>query len=404
VTKGALDLNVIIPIAVLCYGGSEAQTLQLSRTLIKLGCKIEVICFYDYKEDVVKEFEASGATVRLLKHTRGKKFKLLSSLYRLYSQRRPDVVHVQYVEQGFVAMAAAFAAKVPIRFATVHQLGSTYRKFQHLLLHTAARLSTLFLCVSKGAERSWFNDSALWDPTQAGNRRHWTIYNCVDGDLIRTLISTTDLDALKIRYGIGKGPVIGVIGRTSFEKGQSVLLDAFAIVIERIPAATLLVIGEDYQRNELIAQVEMLGLKEKMIMTGRVPKEEVYRLYGIIDVVAVPSRYEGFGLIAAEAMAASRPVVASRVGGLPEIVEDGVTGFLVEQHNCRELAAAILQCLNKPQFAAKLGSTGRRRVAEIFSIDAFDSAIASLYQWAIRRNGLSRHCEIGSDYAIRQNF
>jgi len=346
-----------------------------------------VVCFYDYKEDVVKEFEAIGATVTLLKHGRRSKIRLFRSLYRVYCQRCPDVVHVQYVEQGFVAVAAALAAKVPIRFATVHQLGSTYGKFQHLLLHTAARFSTLFLCVSQGAEHSWFNDSALWDPARAENRKHWTIYNCVDEERIRTVVSRTDRDALKIRYGIGKGPVIGVIGRTSFEKGQSVLLDAFAIVIKTIPGATLLVIGEDYQRNELMAQAEMLGLEEKMIMTGRLPKEEVYKLYGIIDVVAVPSRHEGFGLIAAEGMAASRPVVASRVGGLTEIVEDGVTGILVERHNYRELAAAILQCLNKPEFAAKLGSTGRRRVAEMFSVDAYDSAIVSLYQWAIRRNG-----------------
>jgi glycosyltransferase involved in cell wall biosynthesis len=391
VTKGALDLNVAIPIAVLCYGGSEAQTLQLSRTLIRLGCKIEVICFYDYKEDVVKEFEGNGATVTLLKHTRGEKIRLFSSLYRVYGERHPDVVHVQYVEQGFVAVAAALAAKVPVRFATVHQLGSTYGKFQHLLLHTAAKLSTLFLCVSQGAERSWFNDSALWDPTQAGSRKHWTIYNCVDEERIRSVISSTDNDALKIRYGIGKGPVIGVIGRTSFEKGQSLLLDAFAIVTEAIPDATLLAIGEDYQRNELIAQAEKLGLKGKMIMTGRLPKDEVYRLYGVIDVVAVPSRHEGFGLIAAEAMAASRPVVASRVGGLPEIVEDGGTGFLVEQQNHRELAAAILRLLEAPELAATLGSAGCRRVAEIFSLNTYDKAIASLYQWALKRE-TSWHC------------
>jgi glycosyltransferase involved in cell wall biosynthesis len=385
--KDALDLNVIIPIAVLCYGGSEAQTLQLSRTLIRLGCKIEVICFYDYKEDVVEEFEANGATVTLLKHMRGSKIKLFGNLYRVYCQRRPDVVHVQYVEQGFVALAASLAARVPIRFATVHQLGSAHGKFQHLLLHTAARLSTLFLCVSQGAERSWFNDSALWDPARAENRKHWTTYNCVDGKRIRTAVSNTNRDALKMRYGIGKGPVIGVIGRTSLEKGQGVLLDAFAIVIEAIPAATLLVIGEDYRRNELMAQAEALGLKGKMIMTGRVPKEEVYKLYGVIDVVAVPSRHEGFGLIAAEAMAASRPVVASRVGGLTEIIENGVTGILVDQQNYRELAAAILQCLNNPEFGAKLGSTGRRRVDEMFSVDVYDSVIASMYQWAIRRNG-----------------
>jgi len=384
--RNNLDLNVMIPIAVLCHGGTEAQTLKLCRALVKLGCKIEIVCFYDYREDVVKEYEESGTGVTLLGHTsRSGKLSLFKALYRIYRRHRPDVVHVQYVEQGFIALSAAWAAGVPNRFATVHQLGTPYGRLQRILLRAASRLSTTFLCVSRAAECSWFADSALWAPGRAGSRRHWTMYNCVDVERIARTVSQENREALRARYGISGQPVIGVVGRIIPEKGQGLLLEAFSIVAKTLPTATLLVIGEDYQRNELMLRAEVLGLSDRIILTGRLPLEAVYALYGIMDVVAVPSHYEGFGLTAVEAMAAGRPVVASRVGGLAEIIEDGVTGVLVKPGDVRALATAINTCLNTPSYAANLGRSGYLRAKATYSLPTYDEEIRALYAWAKKR-------------------
>ena len=104
-----------------------------------------------------------------------------------------------------------------------------------------------------------------------------------------------------------------------------------------------------------------------------------------MDMVAVPSLSEGFGLTAVEAMAAGLPVVASRVGGLIEIVQDGLTGILVEPENHTELANAMLKCLKDREYAIQLGVAGRERVDAMFSTNAYADLIVSLYKWALNK-------------------
>jgi glycosyltransferase involved in cell wall biosynthesis len=383
VTNNNLNLNVMVLIPVLCYGGTEAQTLKLIRMLIESNCKVEVVCFYEYYPDVVEEYKKNGAKVTLLNHRRkNNKFSLFIKLFQKYRLYRPDVAHVQYVEQGFIALLSAWIAMVPVRFATVHQLGTFYGKFQRILLRTSALFTTVFLCVSQATERSWFGDSAEWKPIKFNKRRHWTVYNCADIERIKSISSHIDKDLLKIRYSIGEGPVIGIVGRISTEKGQSVLLKSLSIIEKSGYSAKLLIVGEDHMRDDFTNQVEMLGLKDSVILTGRLPIKEVYKLYSIMDVVAVPSRVEGFGLTALEAMAAGRPVVASRIGGLSEIIEDGQTGILVEPQNHRELASAIIKCLANIDYARQLGAAGYLRACAMYSLEKYEERINSLYKWA----------------------
>jgi glycosyltransferase involved in cell wall biosynthesis len=380
-------IKVMIPIAILCYGGTEAQTLHLVRVLKRSGYEIEVVCFYENYADIVKEYENNGATVTLLNlDKKNNKLKLFHSLYQYYLERRPDVVHVQYVQQGFIALVAALLAHVPIRFATVHQLGSNYGIFQRMLLRTASRMTTMFLCVSQAAERSWFGEGDFWNLAHPKIRKHYTIYDSVDVERIKNLVSNSDRNKLQSRYGLKNSPIIGIVGRTSHDKGQIILLDACSIVTKSFPDVQILIVGEDYQRDEIMLRASKYGLQRNVVMTGRVPSNDLYQLYSIMDLVAIPSRSEGFGLTAVEAMVAGKPVVASRVGGLTEIVQDGITGFLVEPQNHRELADAILKCLKDNDYSAQLGVAGGKRAEEMFSLDIYARVINSLYQWALSNN------------------
>lgn len=379
-------IKVMIPIAILCYGGTEAQTLHLIKILKRSGYEIEVVCFYENYADVVKEYEDNGASVTLLNlDKKNNKLRLFRSLYKYYFERHPDIIHVQYVQQGFIALAAALLAHVPIRFATVHQLGSSYGNFQRMLLRTASRMTTMFLCVSQAAERSWFGNGAVWNPARPNISRHCTIYDSVDVERIRNLVSNSDRNKLQNRYGLKNGPIIGIVGRTSHDKGQIILIDACSIVVKSFPDVQVLIVGEDYQRGEIMGRASYHGLQRNVVMTGRLPAKELYELYSVMDVLTVPSRFEGFGLTAVEAMAAGLPVVASRVGGLPEIVQDGVTGFLVEPQDYRELADAILKCLTDLDYAVQLGAAGRHRAEAMFSIDVYTQSINTLYKWAISK-------------------
>ena len=381
-----LNLKVFILISVLCGGGTEVQTLQLVRTLIRLGCNIVVICFYEYYQDVVEAFEKTGAMVQLMKEPdRGNKAGLFRALFRVFHQQNPDVVHVQYVEQGLIALMAAWVTKIPVRFATVHQLGTLYGMRERTLMRIATFFTSAFLCVSQATERSWFGDSMLWEPGKRQRRRHWTLYNCVDVDRVSKLSSEGDHQSLKKHYCLGDRSVIGIVGRVGRAKGHDILLDAATIIKKRLPNICILMIGDDWERQEFLERANNVGLNENVIVTGWLPIEEVYRLYGIMDVIVVPSLIEGFGLTAIEAMAAGLPVVASRIGGLVEIVKDRETGYLIEAQNPDQLATALLSCLTNKDLRKQLGTAGTERASGVFGLDAYEDKIFSLYQWAMRR-------------------
>jgi glycosyltransferase involved in cell wall biosynthesis len=377
-------IRILILISVLGYGGTETQTLHLVKALRQAEYEVEVVCLYEYYDDVVSEFKDSGAVVTLLKFQDRKRiFKIFRSLYYYYLARRPDVIHVQYIEQGFIAVLAAWLAKIPIRFATVHQLGTPYRVYNRLLLRTASRMTTMFLSVSEAVERSWFNDSRPWILENHKIRKHNTIHNCVDIKKIKKLVSDCDKDNLRKRYRLKKDIVIGIVGRTNYNKGQLILIDAISRVVKIFPDIQVLIVGQAHQRDEIIARASSYGLKNKVFLTGKLSPREVCQLYSIMDILIVPSTYEGFGLTAVEAMAAGLPVIASRVGGLTEIVKDHITGILVEPQNTNQLANAIVRILENPEYAAKLGEAGRQRAEEIFSFDVYARDITTLYQWAI---------------------
>lgn len=167
--------------------------------------------------------------------------------------------------------------------------------------------------------------------------------------------------------------VVGALGRLEREKGFDVLLDAMA---ELRGEARLILGGDGSQRQALAARVQAEELPVEL--TGFVA--EVPAFLGRTGVFVLPSRSEGLGLVAVEAMAAGRPVVASCTGGLPEVVVDGETGLLVEPEDPVALARAIRMLLADPDRAARMGAAGRQRVRERFSAERMARETAALYE------------------------
>ena len=157
--------------------------------------------------------------------------------------------------------------------------------------------------------------------------------------------------------------MVGVVARLEPEKGHATLLEAWPTVIENVPTARLLVVGEGSMAAQLHDQAEALGLLgdscegdrcvgtrharpgAAVVFTGR--REDVPSVTAALDVAVLPSYREAQGLVILEAMALARPVVASNVGGIPEMIEDGVTGLLVPPHDADALAAAIIRLLHR---------------------------------------------------------
>jgi glycosyltransferase involved in cell wall biosynthesis len=179
--------------------------------------------------------------------------------------------------------------------------------------------------------------------------------------------------------------VLGV-GRFIPLKGFAYLIDAVAKVRDEHPEIRLVLVGDGDLRAELEARSEAAGL-EDIVFTGMVGRDELPAMYSAADVVAVPSIHhrgyvDGLPNVALEAMAMARPLIASRVGGLPDLVRDGEDGILVAERDPNELAAAILMLADDPALRQQMGEHGRARVVESLNWNAVADRFVDVYRWA----------------------
>jgi len=175
-------------------------------------------------------------------------------------------------------------------------------------------------------------------------------------------------------------PRLLCVGRLVPEKGFDEAVTAFATVVDQFPTARLTIAGDGPERQNLTKQIIELGLSGSIEFTGNLAPDKVLHLIDQATLVLVPSRSEGFGLVALEAGMMGRPVVATRVGGLPEVVLHRKTGLLVEQQEPEGLADAIRFLLSQPQAATAFGKAARQRVQEVFSFEHYVDAYDDLYQ------------------------
>ena len=166
------------------------------------------------------------------------------------------------------------------------------------------------------------------------------------------------------------------VGRLVPEKGVSVLAHAFAQVLSSYPNAMLVIVGDGPDRTSLEALAQQLQIARRVVFAGA--QNDVALFYLLADVVAIPSQSEPFGIVAVEAMAAGRPVVASNVGGLADTVVDGRTGRLVPPGNAPAMAEALAWALQSPEHAHRLGAAGQARAVNEYSEDRLAASLHAL--------------------------
>jgi glycosyltransferase involved in cell wall biosynthesis len=190
-------------------------------------------------------------------------------------------------------------------------------------------------------------------------------------------------DRLQARAALGLPPdvpAIGCVGRISEQKGQEEFIRAATLVRREFPSAIFLVVGsadDDKLLARMQALVAQLDLGATVRFTGHLSDMPV--VYAALDVLAAPSRWEGFGLMLAEAMAAGRPIVAARAGAIPEVVVEDETALLVPPRDAPALAAALLRVLRDPALARRLGAAGVVRARD-FSWERSGAALDTVYQ------------------------
>ena len=300
----------------------------------------------------------------------------LSALTRSFRENPPDLVHAHTSKAGVLAVLAASRAGVRAIVFAPH--GNVFpeaggvpgvppaglrRRAMMLGMRLAGSRAHRVIALSE-ADRTRMNELRL-----APADRIVVISNGLRLPPLDAVISP-----VTPRSG---GAVIGVIARMTAEKGHSVLLRAAAQLRGVFPGLTVRLVGGGPLKASLRAEAAGLGIGNAVEFLGF--RDVLPPLLAKMDVVAVPSTYEGFGLTIVEAMGMARPVVASRVGGIPEVVAEGETGLLVPPGDHGALAEAMAEILKDPAQARAMGEAGRRRAERLFSLEIMLERYRNLY-------------------------
>jgi glycosyltransferase involved in cell wall biosynthesis len=228
--------------------------------------------------------------------------------------------------------------------------------------------------VMRAADRIVVNAELLRPSGRAGERTH-VIPSGVDTERFRP---TADRSEAKARLGLGvTRPLIGTVGRLEPRKGTATLLEALAVLRAAGHDAGLAVVGDGPLRSELVASAERLGIAPHFSMLG--DRSDVCEILAALDLFVLPSRTEGMSNALLEAMAMELPVVATAVGGTPEVIADGRTGLLVPSDDAPAMAGAIARLLEDAALATRLGGAARQTVEERYDARSMVRRLEAVY-------------------------
>jgi glycosyltransferase involved in cell wall biosynthesis len=351
--------------------GSEAHLLALLPELRARGWDARFLMLHE-REPGAREFAGELAArqvpVRELRLRADVDPLAFARLLRVLRGERPLLVHTHLIHADVYGLPAAALARVPLRFSTKHGFNAfRERRLFGRLDRRVGALAQVQIAISHGlarylAEREGFGKDAF--------------------EIVHYGIAAGPEPA-----PAGEQPRVLCAGRLVPIKGQEVLLRAFAQLRRALPGARLAIAGEGPLEPSLRWLAGELGVDDGIDFLGRVAplRPELERSL----VVAVPSLGEGFGMVALEAQERARAVVATRVGGLPEIVEDGVSGTLVPAGDAAALAAALTQLLTDAPLARRMGEAGRRRALSLFAQERCAERTELLYLEALGAAGLA---------------
>lgn len=369
-------MTILVCIPCLLTGGTEIQTLNLVHALARGGHRVVTACYFEHAPRMVERYRQAGSEVVLFEPEgqriggwRGAAF-LYRHLRQCVRQYRPEAAHVQYMAPGAQPIILLKLLGVKHILATAHTDARIYRSLRlpHFLCRHAL---DVFICITCRAEEQFFGSSRLYtEATPLQRHSHFTIYNSLPPH-----VQTAERE----RPSHTAPVTIGVVSRLEHIKGMDLVIPAFARVLRQHPDARLLVVGEGSLRPLMERQAGELGVTERVEWAGRQPQEHLQAYYDRIDIFWMPSRSEGFGLSALEAMARGCAVVAAEVGGLPELLQDGASGVLFPGESAEELANASLSLLETPARRQRLSGDARRRAGE-FSQERYSSLILNLYE------------------------
>jgi glycosyltransferase involved in cell wall biosynthesis len=334
-----------------------------------------MVCCLNFKGGLAEDLEREGIPVFTLDKKPKLDLAALVRLTRLMRRERVEVVHTHLWTASLWGRLAAVLARVPIKVVTEHNIDTWRRGWHFLADRVLARFTDHFIFVSREVESFYRRRLSLPED------RCQVVHNGID---VKPLLETIDRSRVREQMGLPvAATVAGVIGRLDERKGHRYFLEAMKKLALQEPQLYGLVVGEGRERDALLAQRAALGLQERVPIVGYWPS--LPEALAAIDVFVLPSLMEGHPLAILEAMAASKPVVATSVGGNGEAVQHGRTGLLVPARDPDALGQAIGALVRGKESARRMGEEGRRSLGERFSLEAALRANQAVYLLCVER-------------------
>jgi glycosyltransferase involved in cell wall biosynthesis len=354
-------IRVVFVVSDLQVGGAERHVTTLLPRMDAARFRPSVVCIGE-EGGLFAALPAAGVEARAL-HLSGKRnaVRALRELISITRRARPDVVAmVASYNAETLGRIAARCAGVKHTIMWVHNTVDVEpRSWVHKTADRAlTRWTSGYFGVAEAQRRY------LVDELGYPDNKIRIIHNGVDPALFDV---HADRGVLA-EFGIAAGdPVVGILGALRPEKDHATLLRAARIVVDAMPRVRFLVIGDGNTRTELEALCSKLGISPNVHFAGN--RIDVPPLLSAIDVFTLTSTTEAFPIALLEAMACARPAVCTDVGGVPEIINQGESGYLVPPKDPQQLAGRLMSLLSDPQTARRMGRAGRRRVEAEFSLD-----------------------------------
>lgn len=352
--------SVLLLITELVPAGAEKVVYSLA-THLSSDFDMHVACLSGRRGAVGDWLEEAGIPVCYVDMQRKFQFWKLIRLFRYCKQHQIQILHTHLFHANVIGRIIGTLAGCPAILSTVHIVERRFRPWHFWLDRLTHFFMRYEICVSQAVLR--FTE----EKTKIPSKKLKCILNGIPLKAFQEQSEwKPSKEEIQELYALDSRPdlVLGSVGRLSYQKGYPYLLRAFSKLWSEFQSRgrqlTLVLVGEGEDRKLLESLAQELGIANAVHFLGR--REDIPRVLRGMDLFVMPSIYEGFGLVVVEAMASKVPVLATQVDSLPELIEDGETGFLVEPENTEPLAERILSVLLDPQLRDRVVSQAFDRV------------------------------------------
>lgn len=356
-------------------GGISNYILSLSKALKNSGVEVVLASSGGELEGEFRSLGISNNSVNIMTKSEfsPKVFISIPSIVSLIRRERIDVIHAHTRVSQVAAWLASFVTGVPF-VSTCH---GYFKNRARRILDTWGRK---VIAISAAVKKHLIDDLGV-----KGSRVD-LVYSGLDADKFSIKYSEEEVNAIKRSLGIGEKTVVGTIGRLSPVKGQIFFIEAMPEILKTRPDAAGLIVGSGPEESRLKSRVSALGLEssikfiDSVTASGADAVTDTRKVLAVMDVFVFPSVREGLGIALLEALAAGRACVASRVGGIEDIITDHENGLLAGAGDVTGIAKSILELLSDDSLRARMADNGRRLVREKYTLERMARETVKVYK------------------------